>query len=144
MVGLLMFFIFMLFFIPIGIGIFTIVCSWLVFKKAGEEGWESIVPIYNTGVVIEISGLPMWYIALFFIPFANIYATVMVYLELARKFKQSTGFGIGLIFLTPIFLGILAFDKSMVYEISTNNYCSNCGKQINDADKFCTYCGKKI
>ena len=144
MVGLLIFLIFILFLIPIGIGVFTIVCNWLVFKKAGKEGWEAIVPIYNTVILVEISGLPMWYIALFFIPIVNIYATIKVYLELSYRFKQSGWFGIGLYFLTPIFLGILAFDKSMVYETSINNYCRNCGNEIMPGTKFCARCGKQI
>ena len=144
MIGLLVFLIFILFLIPIGIGIFTIVCNWLIFKKAGKEGWEAIVPIYNTVVLIEITGLPMWYIALFFVPFANIFASVMIYLELARRFKQSAGFGVGLFFLTPIFLGILAFDKKMVYESSTDIYCNNCGNKLTNTDKFCVHCGKQI
>lgn len=142
--GMLIFILFLLFLIPICIGIFTIVCNWIVFKKAGKEGWEAIVPIYNTIVLIEISGLPMWYIALFFIPIANIYATVRVYLELTYRFKQSPLFTVGLILLTPIFLGILAFDKNIVYEKPTNTYCSNCGNKINNIDKFCTNCGKQI
>ena len=144
MVGLLVFLIFILFLIPIGIGVFTIICNWLVFKKAGKEGWEAIVPIYNTIVLIEIAGLPMWYIALCFVPIANIYATIKIYLELSYRFKQSAWFGIGLFFLTPIFLGILAFDKSMIYEKTTNAYCNNCGNNIKSDDKFCVRCGKQI
>ena len=144
MVGLLVFLIFVFFLIPIGIGIFMIVCNWFVFRKAGKEGWEAIVPIYNTIVLIEIAGLPMWYIALYFIPIANIYASIKIYLELSYRFKQSAWFGIGLFFLTPIFLGILAFDKNMVYEKSINSYCSNCGRNTNKDDKFCVHCEKQI
>ena len=80
-------------------------------------------------------------------PFANIYATIMIYLELARRFKQSTGFGIGLIFLAPIFLGILAFNKEITYESPkafANTYCSNCGAKVSSNDKFCTNCGEKV
>lgn len=142
--GLLILILFLLILIPICIGIFTIICNWIIFKKAGKEGWEAIVPIYNTIVLIEISGLPLWYIALYFIPFANIYVTIKVYIELSRKFKQSGWFGVGLLFLTPIFLGILAFDKSVVYEKIANAYCSNCGNNINSDDKFCVRCGKQI
>ena len=101
---IILIFSFIFFLIPIGIGIFTIVSLWKVFKKAGKEGWECIIPIYNIIVLLEITGLPIWYIALLCIPGANIYAIVKIYLELAYRFKQSTGFGIGLIFLYPIFI----------------------------------------
>ena len=147
MVGILGLILFILFLIPIGVCVFTIISLWYIFKKAGKEGWEAIVPIYNIIVLLEITGLPMWYIALFFVPFGNIYALVRIYLELAYRFKQSTGFGIGLIFLCPIFLGMLAFNKQISYEVKApfaTTYCSKCGSKVNNDDKFCTNCGEKI
>lgn len=106
--------------VTIVISVFTLVCMWKVFKKAGKPGWAAIVPIYNIVVMLEIAELPMWYIALFFVPIANIYAMFKIYIELAHKFGKSTGFGIGLVFLSPIFLGILAFSKNSNYVGSQN------------------------
>lgn len=97
--------------------IFTIVCNWKVFKKAGKNGWEAIVPIYNIIVLLEITKLPMWYLILFLIPVGNFVALLLIYIELAKKFGQSTLFGIGLAFLTPIFMAILAFNKNYVYQV---------------------------
>lgn len=37
-----------------------IICNWILFKKAGRGGWESIVPIYNTVVMAEIAKKPIW------------------------------------------------------------------------------------
>ena len=34
---------------------------WKLFQKAGKNGWEAIVPFYNTWVLVEISGLAWWY-----------------------------------------------------------------------------------
>jgi len=96
--------------------VFSVICNWKIFKKAGKKGWESIIPIYNIIVLIEISGLPLWYIALLIVPFANIYAVFKIYIELAKKFGQSTAFGFGLALLNPIFMAILAFNKQYVYE----------------------------
>ena len=89
----------------------------------------------------------MWYIALLFIPFANIYATVRIYLELAYRFNKDTGFGVGLFFLTPIFLGILAFNNDCVYSKPIDNssaFCPNCGSRVTSQDKFCTSCGGSL
>ena len=147
MVGLFVLFMFLIFLIPLAINVFMIIELWLVFKKAGKEGWEALIPIYNTVVLLEITGLPMWHIALFFVPFGNVYALIRIYLELGYRFKQSSGFGVGLIFLCPVFLGILAFNKEMVYEAPKavlNAYCSNCGSKINSNDKFCVTCGSKV
>ena len=144
---IILIFSFVFFLIPIAIGIFAIVATWKVFKKAGREGWESIIPIYNIIILLEITGLPMWYIALLFIPGFNIYATVKIYLELAYRFKQSTGFGIGLMFLYPIFTGILAFKDEITYESAqpfAESFCKNCGSKVSSKDKFCTNCGSAV
>ena len=98
--------------IGMAVVIFSVVCMWKVFTKAGKKGWASIIPIYNMVVMIEIAELPMWYIALFFVPLANIYAMFKIYIEIAHKFGKSTGFGIGLIFLGVIFMPMLAFCKA--------------------------------
>ena len=98
------------------VGIFSIVCNWKVFKKAGKNGWEAIIPIYNIVVLLEITNLPMWYIALFFVPIGNIIVMFLIYIELAKKFGQSAGFGVGLVLLNPIFMAILAFGKNYVYQ----------------------------
>lgn len=76
--------------------ILIIVSLWKIFKKAGKPGWASIVPIYNMIVLLEITELPLWYIVLFFIPFANIYALFKIYIELAHKFGYGKKTGIDL------------------------------------------------
>jgi len=147
MMGIIVILGFIFFLIPIAVAVFSIISLWYVLKKAGKEGWEALVPVYNWIVLLEITGLPMWYVALFFVPFGNVYAMVRVYLELAKTFKQSTGFAIGLIFLCPVFLGILAFNKQITYEAPQSfatTYCSNCGSKINSDDKFCVSCGSKV
>lgn len=35
------------------IGILTLVAEWMIFKKMGRQGWEGIVPIYNTYVLCQ-------------------------------------------------------------------------------------------
>ena len=81
MAAIIFLFGFILFLIPIGVSVFTLISLWQIFKKAGRQGWESIIPVYNIIVLLEITGLPVWYIALFFVPIANVYALVMIYLE---------------------------------------------------------------
>ena len=49
---------------------------------------------------------------LFFLPCANIVAAVMVSLDVARKFGQGTGFGLGLAFLPFIFYPMLGFGSA--------------------------------
>ena len=127
-------FIIFMWIISIAISVFTIICNWKVYKKAGKQGWESIIPIYNTIVLLQITGQPMWYIALFFVPIGNIVVLFLIYIELAKKFGQSTGFGIGLTLLNPIFMAILAFNKKYVYQGNkpVNNMQPNYNQPINN------------
>jgi len=102
--------------IVIAVSVVNIIAMWKVFTKAGKPGWAAIIPIYNLIVLLEITELPMWYIALYCVPGANIFAMFKIYIELAKKFGKSTGFGVGMVFFTPIFMAILAFDKEVVYQ----------------------------
>ena len=85
---------------------------WRVFDKAGKPGWAAIIPIYNIIVLLEIAGKPLWWIILFFIPFANLVAAILVGLAVARNFGKSDGFGIGLGLLGFIFYPILGFGQA--------------------------------
>lgn len=107
------------------IGVFSIVCMWKIFTKAGREGWKSIIPIYSYVVLLEIAGLPGWYILLFLVPGANIYAIFKLYIELAHKFGKSTGFGVASVFFSIICLPIIAFDKSKYLDTTSANYQNN-------------------
>lgn len=102
--------------IGLAVGILVIVSLWMIFKKAGKPGWASIVPIYDIIVLIQVAGLPLWYLVLLIIPFANIYAIFKIYIELAHRFGKSTGFGVLTVFFSEICLPILAFDKNATYQ----------------------------
>jgi len=85
---------------------------WKIFEKAGKPGWASIVPIYNIVVLLEMVGKPTWWLVLFLIPLANIYAAFVVYTELAKAFGKTSGFGIGMLFLPIIFIPMLGFGDA--------------------------------
>lgn len=40
-------------FVSLICGILTLVASWMIFKKMGHQGWEGIVPFYNTYVLCQ-------------------------------------------------------------------------------------------
>ena len=46
--------------IYLAIVLLMIASMWKVFTKAGKPGWAAIVPIYNTIVLLEIVGKPIW------------------------------------------------------------------------------------
>lgn len=154
--------------ISLGLGILTIVAMWKVFTKAGKPGWAAIVPIYNIIVMLEVAELPLWYLVLYFIPFANIYMAFKLPIEIAHKFGKTTGFGVGMAFFGPIFYSILAFGSAQyegtvaygyqqptyqqpvqpqmqqpVQQTSTT-FCPNCGAQNASGSGFCGNCGTRL
>ena len=86
--------------------------GWIVYTKAGQEGWKSLIPIYNLFVLLKIVGRPGWWLLLFIVPIVNFVIWIVVALDLAKSFGKGTGFAIGLILLTPLFYLILAFGDA--------------------------------
>ena len=101
-----------MFFVMLACFAIMIIAAWRVFTKAGQPGWAAIVPIYNAIVVLQIVGRPLWFIVLFFIPLVSIVAAIIVCVDFAKSFGKGTGFAMGLLFLSPIFLLILAFGDA--------------------------------
>ena len=91
------------------IGILTLVAEWMIFKKMGRQGWEGIVPIYNTYVLCQELYGNGWKFLLLLIPIYNIYFVIKMNIDWAKAFNQGVGFGIGLLLLPFIFQLILAF-----------------------------------
>lgn len=90
----------------------TIAGMWKVFEKAGKPGWASIIPIYNLVVLLEIAGMPLWWIILFFIPCVNIIPGVMLPINVAKKFGKDTLFALLLFFLPFVGYIMLGFGDA--------------------------------
>ena len=85
---------------------------WKVFQKAGKPGWAAIIPIYNIIILLEITGKPIWWIVLYFIPIVNFVVALIVSIELAKRFGKGLGFGLGIALLPFIFYPILGFGDA--------------------------------
>lgn len=109
-------------FVALVIGVIAIASMWKIFSKAGKPGWAAIVPIYNIIVMLEIIDKPIWWIALFFVPFANLVVAVLMNIELAKKFGKDTGFAIGMILLPIVFLPILGFGSAQYQGYQKQSY----------------------
>jgi hypothetical protein len=96
----------------LALAIIEIAAIWVIFTKADKPGWAAIIPIYNLIVWLDIIGKPAWWVILFFIPFINIYVSLVLYFDLAKVFGKGSGFGCGLILLPFIFFPILAFGDA--------------------------------
>lgn len=98
--------------IGLAFALLMLAASWKIFTKAGQPGWATIVPIYNALVMLRICGRPGWWLLLLLIPFVNFVVGIIVCLDLAKSFGKGAGFGLGLLFLGPIFVLILGFGSA--------------------------------
>lgn len=107
-----------------------IAARWKVYTKAGKPGWHSLVPILKSLTLLRIAGKPGWWFFMFLIPFVNFVFLIRTYAALARVFGRGTGFAVGLVLLSPVFLPILAFGSSRYQgtgtagELSPQQYAS--------------------
>ncbi len=93
----------------------AIIGLWKTFTKAHQPGWASIVPIYNTVVMLKIVGRPVWWIVLLLVPFVSIVVSLVVFVDLARAFGKDLTFGILTWLFSPIMLLIIGFNKEIQY-----------------------------
>ena len=100
--------------VSVVISLFMIVSMWKIFKKAGKNGWEAIIPIYNIYVLFEIGGQKGAYIFFLLIPCVGqiifLVFEIKALIELSRRFGKGTGFGILCLFFPIIGFPILAFS----------------------------------
>ena len=89
-----------------------------IYKKLNKPGWAVIVPIYNIWALFEGVGLPGW---LSILPVANLIGLIVAYFRLARVLNKSAGFGLGLVFLSFIFIPILGFSDAKMSTNDDNN-----------------------
>lgn len=91
----------------------VIVANWKIFEKAGEAGWKSLIPFYNSYILYKIAMGNGWFFLLVFIPVVGaLIASVLISIKLAKAFGKGVGFMVGLFFLAPIFRLILGFGSA--------------------------------
>lgn len=102
--------------------ILSIVGLWMMFKKAGQPGWPSLIPFYNTYKLCEIVMGNGWYFLRLFvvvIPVIGWIAAIYFYFQISKAtalaFGKPLGWAWGYLFLTSIFFCITGFDSSDYY-----------------------------
>lgn len=127
--------------ILLAVAVVSIIAQWKFFKKAGKNGWEALIPFYNTWILVELSGLNWWYFLIMLAPtiltiigiaalsgiasLASMFVYFMIYYNIAKKTRQNEIlFGILGIFMPLVPTMILGFSKNITYdtniEVSSN------------------------
>ena len=99
--------------IVIAIVIVVIIAKWKMFKKANIGGWESLIPIHNEIVELQLGGIQTYWYFLILIPLLGpIILTFWRSIALSKAFGKGTGFGILMVFFPFICYPILGFGKA--------------------------------
>ena len=154
--------------------ILTVVGKWKVFKKAGKNGWEALIPYYNTWVLCEMAGIKWWFFLIIIagsllggssigglLGLAALVAIYFVNYNIARIFgKEPVGFAFGLTLLPFIFYPILGMGDATYKNVKVSEYGPVSEKQVekakediktktstnnnNENNKFCKNCGAPL
>lgn len=149
----LVFFVLGIFIFLIGLLVFYYVGLWKLFKKAGRNGWEAIVPFYNNWVLVEIAGLDWWYALIVILAsvgalsmfgiLAVLALTVIhffVYYNLSKKMHRDTGVAV-LMWLFPfIMIPIVGISDKYQYDkdvlVSKNGPFDDNSVRNNNFDNY--------
>ena len=110
----------------------TIIALWKVYKKAGKNGWECIIPFYSYYVLTEIAEINWWWFLLAVLDsiislvnlddlssiatLVSLFAKFNIYYNIAKKFNKNNGTAICAGILSGIFILIFGFSKDEVYD----------------------------
>ena len=104
---------------------------WKLFKKAGRNGWEAIIPFYNTWVLAEISGVAWWYALIIILAnlgiagdgvlssiasLASLVANFFICYNLSKKFNKDVGTAILTFLFGIVMIPVMGFSKSYQYD----------------------------
>jgi hypothetical protein len=98
----------------IGLAVIVVVVAarWRLYQKAGRSGWESIIPFYSSYVLYDIVMGNGILFLLGWIPIVNYVMYIILDVNLAKAYGKDVGYMLGLIFLNPIFMCMLAFGEA--------------------------------
>ena len=105
---------------------------WKLFQKAGKNGWEAIVPFYNTWVLVEISGLAWWYALIIMLSsvttvmdmdgidsllsIAAFIANFFTCYNISKKLHKDTGFAILMTLFPFIMIPIIGLSSNYQFD----------------------------
>lgn len=92
----------------LAIVVLELVSMWVVYEKAGIEGWKCLIPIYNVLVLFENANVPMWMFLLMFIPIVQFYPMFLICTALAERVGKKVSDGILLMFFPVIMYPVFA------------------------------------
>lgn len=107
----------------------NVISRWIFFKKCGEDGWKSLIPIYTDITLLKISELHFWWIFL-------IYASAIIsILTIIFSIVSTVSTGEPSEFIS-IILSLLSFPLSLVTLFAKFNLSYNLAKKFNQGTGY--------
>ncbi|MCV6629052.1 MAG: DUF5684 domain-containing protein, partial [Flavobacteriaceae bacterium] len=107
--------------IQVGI-VITLEGIWKIYTKAGQKGWQALIPIYRFLVWLKIIKKPEYWILLLFLPIVSIVYSIWMVNLLAKRFGKNESYTLGLLFLPFIFYPRLGFGPEEYIEDTKEAY----------------------
>ena len=138
---------------------------WKLFKKAGKQGWEAIIPFYNTYVLVEISGCNWWYFLIaisgtilgmlkingldYVANIATLVTRFFIFWNIGKKMKQNhVPIAILGTLFAPVMVMILGLSSSYQFDsnvsVSPNGPFGEEKQGTSNNERFCLGCGVKL
>ncbi|TYR37019.1 signal peptidase I [Sphingobacterium phlebotomi] len=94
----------------------TLYGLWLLFTKAGKQGWEAIIPFYREYIMAQLTARPTWWVLLLLVPIVNIFIFYALYLDFLKSFGKRRFWETVVAVLLPfIFLPLWGRDPNVKY-----------------------------
>ncbi len=88
-----------------------------IFEKAGEKGWQALVPVLNYWVLLRIVGRPKWWLILAFVPVVNLVVPFLLLVDICKSFgKDGLGAQTLAMLLPNVYLPYIGFHNATRYE----------------------------
>jgi len=89
---------------------------YLIFKKAGIKAWKALIPFYGTYISIKLIRKPIWWMAVYYIPFLGFIVWVGIVVEILKQFKIISFWEHALaVVFTPVYLAYVGLSNNHQY-----------------------------
>ena len=159
--------------IPILLILIAIIIIYIIgiiklYRKAGKNGWEAIIPFYNKWILVEIAEMNWWWFLLLIAPsiasilnknltplaaLATLFGKFCCFYNISKKLHKDSTLAILSTVFPLIMIPIIGLSKDYQFDKSvpvsengpfqTTNQTSTTSKPKSD-EKYCQHCGKEI
>ena len=93
--------------------------TWRLYRAAGFNFWQALIPVYNAYVLMQIIRRPKWWVLLLFLPVINIMMFMVLWVDTAKHFgKNSSTDGLLTILSLGFFIYTINYQKNPKTAIS--------------------------